>query len=382
MSDGERDELRRMSLAQGREDIDFAFATDQLREEREQGITIDTTRTTFASARRNYEVIDAPGHPEFLKNMLSGATDAETAVLIIDAAQGLMDQTRRHALLLRLVGIDRILVAVNKMDLCGFARERYEAVRRETADLLASIGMTPYAYVPVAAALGENVIARSERTPWYDGPTILEALDRLPVEPPKSLPLRFPVQDAIEVDGRHVLLGRLEGGRVGPGAVVAALPGGDTVTVREILPIGGDATEAVAGRCPGLVLAGDARLGRGAVLADPDHPPTSTDRVRATVFWLSEEPGAASTEALGVARIACQEVPVRIAAIERRYRSENLDEIEDRARLEVTNVAEVDLAFERPVVLESHDVCPPLGRLTIETERDVLAAGIVREITA
>jgi small GTP-binding protein len=382
LSAGETSDLRRMSLEQGREDIDFAFATDQLREEREQGITIDTTRATFVSDRRNFEVIDAPGHPEFLKNMLSGATNADTAVLIIDAEQGLMDQTRRHAMLLRLVGIDRILVVVNKMDLCDYSRERFDEVRRETAALLVSIGTTPYAYVPTAAALGENVITNSVHTPWYDGPSVLEALDRLPIDPPKNMPFRFPVQDVIDVDGRPVLLGRLEGGRVAPGDTVKALPGNDVLTVRDVLPLSGDRAEAVAGECPGLIVTGDVALARGAVLTDPTRPPVTTDHVDATVFWMSDTRIFPSLEPLGVARVASQEVPVRIASIKRRFQSETLDEMDDRTRLDVTNVADVELIFERPIVLESHDACPPLGRLTIETEREVLAAGIVREVSA
>jgi bifunctional enzyme CysN/CysC len=357
--------------------IDFAFAVDALREERERHITIDTTRTPFVSETRPYEIIDAPGHPEFLKNMLSGATSADTAVLIVDASLGLEEQTFRHALLLRLVGVQRILVAVNKMDLCDFDEERYRALAGETEVLLGSIGSASFATVPISARHGDNVFHRSDRTPWYEGPTILEALDVLPVEPERSHPLRFPVQDVLERDGHTLLLGRVEGGSIQPGRPVRLLPRDELARVREVRSLDGRLDGAAAGDCPAIVVdAGGLR--RGDVLVDPNHLPLTVESARVTVFWMRGSVSIPTEGAIGEARVATQLVPVRIRAVNRRFESATLDEIPERDCLAETDVAEVVLDFERPIVLETHNDFPPLGRITIESSQDVLAAGIVR----
>jgi small GTP-binding protein len=359
---------------------DFALAVDRLREERERRITIDATRITVPTASRDLEIIDAPGHAEFLRNMLSGATCADSAVMLVDADAGLGEQTFRHALLLRLVGVDRVLVAVNKLDLRGYDEGRFREVASKTGDLLRSIGSRAVAVVPVAARHGDNVVRPSDRTPWYDGPTVLDALEGLPAGPARDLPVRMPVQDALARDGRRVLVGRVEGGGLAPGDPVVAVRAGAVYRVEDILRLDGTPGPVEAGDCPGVILEGDPPLGRGEVLADPAAPASAVSELRATIFWMRPGARVPGEDACGVVRIATQEAPARIVEILRRFDSATLTEIRDRRRLETTDVAEVILRLASPLVAEPHVAFPPLGRLTLESERDVVAAGIIRGI--
>ena len=215
--------------------FEFAFLLDALEEERDQGITIDTTQFGFHTATRDYVLIDAPGHKEFLKNMVTGASSAEAAIILVDAAEGIQEQTRRHGYLVHLLGIRQIAVVINKMDLVEYAEEVFERLRRECKTLFGELGVHPQFIIPVAARAGENVSAHGESMPWYDGPTVVDALDGFGERPQRHLrPLRFPVQDVYKFDHRRILAGRVESGHIAEGDTILFSPSGRTAQVKSI----------------------------------------------------------------------------------------------------------------------------------------------------
>ncbi|NVN41389.1 GTP-binding protein, partial [Ameyamaea chiangmaiensis] len=195
--------------------VEWSFLLDSLQIERDQGVTVDSTRIPFHLGTRQFVIVDAPGHRQFLRNMITGAADAEAAVLVIDAAEGAQEQTRRHAMLLRLIGIRHVIVLMNKVDLLDYDAERIAACERATGALLDKLGITAALFVPASAREGDNIAARSERMAWYTGPTLTEALDAVPAPSSRAdLPLRLPVQDVYRFDNRRYVVGRIERGRV------------------------------------------------------------------------------------------------------------------------------------------------------------------------
>lgn len=370
------EQIRKASAEQGR-DIEFAYLMDHLKEERDEGITIDTAQTFFSTPQRDYVVIDAPGHREFLKNMLTGASQAEAAILLLDAAEGLGEQTRRHAVLLDLLGVGRCLVAINKMDLVGFSAERYEELRAELDDFLVGrLGLEVTAYVPVSAKLGENVVMPSDQMPWYDGPTLLERLEEIEAMPDEDRPTRFAVQDVYEFDGRRIAAGRVESGTLDAGDELLALPDGERVEVLSIERFESDRTVAEAGECIGITVPEAFTPRRGQVLCDPDEPSSVASTLRARLFWMAAEP-LKQGESLDL-KILTQETTAQVQAIRRRTDSSTLDVLEDEAReLANTEVADVELAAASPMVAERVEDHRSLGRVVLERSGAVVGAGII-----
>jgi bifunctional enzyme CysN/CysC len=237
--------------------FEYAFLLDALLEEQEQNITIDTTQIPFQTAARRYVLIDAPGHKEFLKNMVTGAASADAAILVIAANEGVREQSRRHGYLLRLLGVRQIVVAVNKMDLVGYDQATFERVRDEYAAFLAEIGLTAQRFVPVSAREGDNVANRASGVmPWYDGPAVLETLDGFTAPRPQAdLPLRFVLQDVYRFDARRILAGRIEAGTLAVGDTLTFSPGGRTAKVASFERWNGPGRDwAVAGESVAVML--------------------------------------------------------------------------------------------------------------------------------
>ena len=216
LPEGKLEKVQAICRQQGKE-FEYAFLFDAFLEEQEQGITIDTARTFFGWQGRQYIILDAPGHSEFLKNMVSGAARAEAALLIIDALEGVKEQSKRHGLLLSLLGIKQVGVVVSKMDLVGYRQDTFDAIEKEFREYLASLNVVPDRVLPVSAKFGDNIVTRSEQMAWYTGPTILETLSRFTNEAPKTdQPLRLPVQDVYKFDARRIIAGRIAAGRSRP----------------------------------------------------------------------------------------------------------------------------------------------------------------------
>ncbi len=305
--------------------IEWSFLLDSLQAERDQGVTIDSTRLPFALNGRPFVIVDAPGHRQFLRNMVTGAADAAAAVLVVDATEGAQEQTRRHAMLLRLIGVQHVIVLLNKADLLEFDQGRIEAASRAVTSLLHRLGITPVVAIPASARHGDNVAERSALTGWYGGPTLAEALASVP--PLASLadgPLRLPVQDVYRHDDRRFVVGRIEGGRVRIGDTVA-IGGQGVATVAGIAAWPqAHAVEAFAGQSVALELRPDTVVARGDLLHDPAQPPLRAARIAARLFWLRQEPLRVG-EALKL-RIATAEHAVTVVAIRSVVRIEDLTE--------------------------------------------------------
>lgn len=373
-------EIERTCREQGRE-FEFAYLMDALEEEREHNITIDTAQTFFSTAKRPYVIIDAPGHKEFLKNMVTGAAAADAAILLVDGAEGVREQTRRHACMLSLLGLRQVAVAVNKMDLVGFRRERFHAVEEEIRRFLHSVGIVPSFVVPMSARDGDNIARPSDRIPWYAGPTLLSALDSFsPAREASGLPFRFPVQDVYVWDRKRIYAGRVESGTLRPGDRVAFAPSGKSSRIRSVERWNEEALpKASAGECVGITLDDELFLERGEVMGPGDDPPLDAGEIVASLFWLGNEPLRLNRRY--VLKLATSETEVTLSAITERVNSSTLETIERHAdRVENLEVANVTFIPSRPVAADTFEENPRLGRFVVTTGGFVAGGGIVRAL--
>ena len=275
------------------QDIDFALLVDGLAAEREQGITIDVAYRFFATDKRKFIVADCPGHEQYTRNMVTGASTADLAVILVDARKGILVQTRRHSYLARLLGIRNIVLAVNKMDLIGYDQARYDAIVADYAGFAERIGIERFVAMPISGFKGDNIAAPSPNTPWYAGPTLMGHLESVPVESDadRNRPFRLPVQSVTRpnLDFRG-FAGLIASGAIAPGDPVRILPSGKTTTVGRIVTMDGDLARGVAGQSVTLCLADEIDCSRGNVIAAADAPPQVADRFEATFVWMDDEP--------------------------------------------------------------------------------------------
>ena len=365
-------------LCEGTEErVEFAFVLDHLAEERARHITIDTAQTFFSSDTRDYVIIDAPGHKEFLKNMITGASQASAALLLLDVHEGLREQTRRHAYMLSLLGVKQLIVVLNKMDLVGFEREVFEEKARAMQALLEQVTLEHLVAIPAAALEGDNIVNASPNMPWYSGPTVVEALDLLRADVlDETLPLRLPIQDVYEIDGRKLAVGRVAAGCVARGDTVAVSPAGRTVRIESLEKFEGEIESAAAGESIGFTATGGDGLTRGLMLSAPDALPESTTTLRANVFWMTPDP-LRRGEKLAL-RLTTQELPCTVTRIADRMNSGTLEVLSaDADQLMDTEVAEVTLKTDARVYYDSFARIPEMGRLVLMRGGDIVAGGIV-----
>ena len=361
-------------------ELDLALALDGLAAEREQGITIDVAYRYFSTARRSFIVADTPGHEEYTRNMATGASTADAAILLVDVRHGITTQTRRHAMLVAMLGIRHVALAVNKMDLVDYGRTAYEAVMAEARELAGRLGIAVTG-VPIAALTGENVARRSDAMPWHVGPSLLDWLETIEVDTNEAAgSLRFAVQSVSRPDPSfRGYAGLVTGGPVWPGLAVTILPSGATTRVARIVTYDGDLDIAAPGQSVVITLAGEHDVSRGSVIV-AGIPPVVTDRLRARVFWMSPErlhPGTPY-----VAKIGTQLVPVTVTSIANKIVLEPLGE-EPAAELGANDIGDVTLAFDRRVVAERYGDNRDLGALIL-LERETyatVAMGLVQNAT-
>ncbi|MFQ5441858.1 MAG: sulfate adenylyltransferase subunit 1 [Thermodesulfobacteriota bacterium] len=368
------EDLRRISREHGRE-MEFAFLMDHLSEEREKGITIDIAHTFFKTDKRRYVIIDAPGHKEFLKNMITGSSQAEAAVLLVDAASGVKDQTLRHCYMLGLLGIGQVVVVINKMDTVGYSEEKFEEVKRDITSVLKERGITPAHVIPISARLGDFVAKKTDNLAWFKGPTVLEALDGFEAASVEEKDLRFPVQDVYDVDGLKLAVGRVEAGRVKKGMAVNILPDGAKGTVTDIRKFEVEGlNEAGTGECVGIRVEG-AQIKRGDILSESGDS-IVTDTIHANIFWLIDKdylPGVSLT-----LRCATQETRGDISRIIKRFDPATSEVWEKEAEtIRPAEVAEVEIKLEKPVVIDRFSDIPELGRFVLEHAGRPVAGGII-----
>jgi bifunctional enzyme CysN/CysC len=274
------------------ENIDYALLLDGLQAEREQGITIDVAYRYFSTDKRKFIVADTPGHEQYTRNMVTGASTAQVAVILIDARKGILTQTRRHSYLVSLVGIRRVVLAVNKMDLVDYSAERFEAIRKEYQLFASGLGFEEITAIPISALEGDNVLHGSEQTPWYNGPALLEHLETVQIEDSAvNRPFRLPVQwvNRPDLDFRG-FCGTIVSGSIRPGDAVVVSSSGQTSRVARIVTMGGDLAQAVAGQAVTLTLTDEIDISRGDLLAAPGQRPAQSDQLEAHLAWLHEQP--------------------------------------------------------------------------------------------
>src|SRR5690348_11334216 len=314
LPDGKLEMLKAVSARRGMP-FEWSFLLDALQTERDQGITIDTTQIRFRTGSRDVVLIDAPGHAEFLRNMITGASQADGAVLIIDALEGVRDQTRRHGYLLHLLGIRQVAVVVNKMDRVDFSSERFNEISEEISAHLTSLGVTPSAVIPISARDGDGVASRTARIGWYAGPTVVEALDALePARPLAALPLRLPVQAIYKFDDRRIVAGRIESGHLAAGDEIVIMPAGKIARIKtvESWPVTPVSGKQGAGRSVGITLDRELFVERGDIIAHAGTSPRDTRRIRARIFWLHDKPLAKGDSIL--VRLGTRETRANVVA--------------------------------------------------------------------
>ncbi|MFH1563066.1 MAG: GTP-binding protein [Nitrospirota bacterium] len=374
---GKIEEVRAASNALGSQ-TEFAYLLDSLEEERRGGITIDTTQVFFKTKKRQYIIIDAPGHVEFMKNMITGASQAESAVLIIDVHAGVEEQTRRHAYVLSLLGLDEIIVVINKMDLVNFDKKNFDKVKAQIEDFLSSLNIKPVSCIPISAINGDNVAWKSPNLNWYDGPSLLSAFDCLQdKETAENKTLIFPVQDIYEIQDKRIAVGRLEAGLIQQGDKIQIFPGGyeDSIaTIEKYLH--SDVDKSFPGESIGITTAGLTSLSRGDVICQANSQPHLADRFKATLIWLAEED--LKKGEVFTLRCATQETSCRIEVIERRINSSSLKVIQkNAASLKYLDVAEVIIKCNRPLVIKAFSDIAELGRFVFVQDDNVCAGGII-----
>ena len=380
LPEGKMEQIRKASEAEGME-FEFAFLLDALLEEQEQNITIDTTQLPFRTALREYVIIDAPGHKEFLKNMITGAASADAAILLIDAHEGIQEQSKRHAYLLSLLGIKQVVVAVNKMDLVGYSRETFESIRADYTVFLEKLGVTPQHFLPVSAKLGHNITATSPEMAWFQGPSILQALDGFEVPaPPEGLPLRLVLQDVYRFDERRILAGRIEAGRLAVGEELVFWPDRKRSRIKSIETWGAKhpPKSANVGESVAITLEEQIFVERGQIASHPGVGPVEGREIHASLFWLSNDPLPVNQPF--TLRIGTQEVEARLVEIQRVLDSSTLEPITgSRAVLQKNEVADVRIRARKPISFDSHDRVSDTGRFVILWGKRIGGGGIVRE---
>lgn len=385
LGEGKLEKVQMVCKQQGKT-FEYAFLLDALEEEQGQGITIDSARVFFRTDRRDYIIIDAPGHIEFLKNMVSGAARAEAAVLLIDANEGVRENSRRHGYLLSMLGIKQIVVAVNKIDLVDYARDRFEQIVREYRSFLATIDIEPRYFIPVSAREGDFVAERTDKLAWFDGPTILEAVDGFTKQAPHSeLPLRVPVQDVYKFnlrgDDRRIVVGRIEAGTLRVGDQVMFSPSNKTSTIHSLetwstAPI----TEVSAGRSVGVTLTEQIYVSRGEVMSHRDTPPSVSTKIRVNLFWLGRKPMVPGKRYK--LKLGTFETEVKIDTISRILDAGELDASTDKQQVERHDVADLVLATRYPVAFDRAAAIETMGRFVIVDDYDIAGGGIIRDVAS
>jgi len=362
--------------------IDFAQLTDGLRAEREQGITIDVAYRYFSTPKRKFIIADTPGHEQYTRNMATGASTADVAIVLVDARKGILDQTRRHACIASLLGIPTVIAAINKMDLMDFSQEVFEQHRRDLEALARRLEIPELIAVPVSALEGDNIVHRSERMPWYGGPSLLGLLESVPLAIERAhAGLRFPVQRVLRPhqDFRG-FAGQIAAGSVRPGDEVVALPSGFRTRVRSISTWDGDLDVARAPQSVVLTLEDERDISRGEMIASAGAPPHRTTRFEATVVWMHATP--LREGATYLLKHTCQTVRAHVAEIRSRTDVEHLEE-RGTDLLALNDIGQVVIETSRPLLADTYRESRSTGSLILIDPADnaTAGAGMIRAIT-
>jgi len=361
--------------------LDFALLVDGLGAEREQGITIDVAYRFFATDKRKFIVADTPGHEQYTRNMVTGASTADLAVILIDATKGVITQTRRHSYLVNLLGIPRVVLAVNKMDLVDYDRTRFEEIERDYAEFARAIGISDVTAIPLSALAGDNVTNRSTRMDWYDGPSLLDHLETVPTREqataePFALPVQWVNRPNREFRG---YAGTVARGRIAPGDAVTILPSGRETRVERIVTFDGDRREAVRGQSVTLTLTDEVDCSRGNMIVGPAALPQVGNRLNATLVWMSDEPLADHRSYW--LKLATQTASTSVSRIDAVIDVNSLVE-EEGSRLELNGIGRCVLDLDRNIVGAAYAENPSLGGFILidKLTNATVAAGMISEL--
>jgi sulfate adenylyltransferase subunit 1 len=360
--------------------VDFSLLTDGLRAEREQGITIDVGYRYFSTSRRKFIIADTPGHEQYTRNMATGASTADLAVILVDGTKGLLPQTLRHAYIASLLGIPNVLAAINKMDLLNYGQEEFLALKDKFATLARRLGIPHVQCIPVSALAGDNVVERGTRMEWYAGPTVLEHLETVPIVRSRtSEGFRFPVQYVIRPDAKfRGFAGQVTGGAIHPGASVTAVPSGLRTRVASIVTYDGELSEASTGMSVTLKLTDEIDLSRGDMLVSPDHPPHVSSDFAAMLVWMTEAPLERGQDYL--IKHTTRQVRGRVARIRHRVDVNTLERQETQ-RLHMNDIAAVEFQTNSPLFFDLYRDNRATGSFILidKLTNRTVAAGMIEE---
>lgn len=377
LPEGKLDQIK-LLCEQTSKPFEYAFLLDALRDERDQGITIDAARIFFKSASRHYIILDAPGHIEFVRNMATGASHADAAVLVIDAKEGIQENSKRHGHLLSILGVSSIIVAINKCDLVDYDESVFDALKSEYCAYLSELGVNPLAVIPLSGRFGDNIVSNSPKMPWYHGPSLLQALDDIPLpDSSQNLPLRMPIQDVYKFtnfnDNRRIVAGRIESGQISVGDELLFLPSGKRSKVSTVEP---GETTAAAGSCTGVTLEDQLYLSRGDVISKVgEAAPSVASNVFGNIFWLGRSPmkvGRTYTF-----KIHTAEVKGRLEKINCLVDSQNLDRQDAAPEIPQNGVARCELSFDEPVAFDPSAFIAEMGRFVVVDDYRISGGGII-----
>jgi bifunctional enzyme CysN/CysC len=359
-------------------ELDFALLVDGLAAEREQGITIDVAYRFFSTDKRKFIVADTPGHEQYTRNMVTGASTADLAVILIDARKSILTQTRRHSYIVSLLGIRKIVLAINKMDLVAYSQERFAEIERDYRAFASQLGLTDITAIPMSAVYGDNIIEHGGNMPWYSGPTLMGHLESVPLEDAsQTLPFRMPVQwvNRPDLDFRG-FAGRIASGQVRAGDSLKVLPSGRESRVARIVTADGDLQCAVAGQCVTITLTDEVDVSRGDVLVDTQSPPQAADQFDATLIGLTEAaifPGRSYLMKMATKAVTATVNPLKYKV--------NVNTLEHLAaeRLELNDIGAVELELDQPVVFEDYAKSRELGGFILidRITNNTVAAGML-----
>lgn len=377
LPDGKAEEIEAVSKRRG-EVIEWSFLLDAFQAERDQAVTIDTTQIWFSTEKRDYVIIDAPGHREFLKNMISGAAMADAAVLVVDAAEGVKEQTKRHAYMLHLLGLRQVAVVINKMDLVNNDPERFEAVAKETTKYLKSLNIQASTIIPISARHGDMIATRGQSLNWFKGKTLIDILDSFDVQnPPVARALRFPIQDVYRFNEKRILVGRIETGILRKGDTLFFSPTDEkaVVTSIESWPDKQEIVQASAGESVGITLDQPIFVERGHIASHDNNLPMLSNVFRANIFWLSKTPlKVGNTYKI---RYGTTEASVSVQSIDRVVDTQDLEHQDQAPEVGKNDVAEVTFRAHDLLPLDPYTDNFRMGRVVIYENYDVAGGGIL-----
>ncbi|WP_253764241.1 sulfate adenylyltransferase subunit 1 [Flammeovirga sp. SJP92] len=370
--------IEKSSKTRGDENVNLALLTDGLKAEREQGITIDVAYRYFATPKRKFIIADTPGHIQYTRNMVTGASTANLAIVLVDARNGVIEQTRRHTYIASLLKIKHIIVAVNKMDLVDYSEEQFNKIKKDFLEMSSKIGIEDIRFIPISALKGDNVVDDSERTPWYTGGALLSNLESVEISNDHDLENgRFPIQRVIEAEGFKGFGGRVDGGIIKVGDEVVALPSGDKTTIKTIETMDGKIEEAFPPMSVVVTLNDDLDLSRGELLAKTDAEPKSATEFTATLCWMNKNALVPNNKY--ILRHTSNEVSAEVASIDDKLDINTMESLNDADDLKMNEIGKVTIRTSEPVMIDAYTKNRATGSLILidEESNETVAAGMI-----